>query len=127
MMKRKEPRAYWSEELIKTCESMMNGEIMNTEEKNKWHDLRKNPLDLPPNAKDLGAICPKYDVMTQFGQTVGWFNPDFNAWYILVWLIMYQEPLIDFEKGDTPKIIKCHKDSNAVIAWREIDEYEEET
>lgn len=87
---------------------------MKTEERNEWHDLRKNPEDLPTNAKDLGAICPKYDVMTQYGKTIGWYSPDHNAWYILVWLI-------------TPKLLKYHKDSNVVIAWREIDEYEEET
>ena len=94
---------------------------------NKWHDLRKNPEDLPPNAKHLGAFCPKYDVMTQYGHTVGWYNPDLNAWLVLVWLLTCHDTAIDFKRGDIPKVFKIHKDSNAVTAWREIDEYKEET
>lgn len=94
---------------------------------NKWHNLKKNPEDLPPNAKHLGAFCPKYDVMTQYGKTVGWYNPDHNAWFILVWRFVHHDPEIDFKRGDIPQLFKCNKESNAVIAWKEIDEYEEET
>ena len=95
--------------------------------KNKWHDLRKNPEDMPPNAKHLGALCPRYDVMTKYGQTIGWFNPDRDAWFILVWLIYYDpKPQISMKMGDVPKVLKCDRNSNSVIAWREIDEYEED-
>lgn len=101
---------------------------MNTEKRNEWHDLRKNPRDLPPNANGLGEFCPKYEVMTRFGQTIGWFNPDMDAWFILIWLIMYYpSPQISMRKGDTPTTIKCDRDSNVVIAWREIDKFREET
>lgn len=34
---------------------------------NEWHNLRKNTEDMPPNAKHLGALCPRYDVMTKYG------------------------------------------------------------
>ena len=96
---------------------------------NKWHDLKKNPEDLPPNATQLGTLCPRYDVMTKFGRTVGWFNPDFDSWFVLVWLISHQEPVIaiDFKRGDIPKVLRCRNGSKEVIAWREIDEYKEET
>ena len=94
---------------------------------NEWHNLRKNKEDMPPNAKHLGALCPRYDVMTKYGQTIGWFNPDRDAWFVLVWLIYYDpKPQISMKMGDVPKVLKCDRNSNSVIAWREIDEYEED-
>ena len=36
------------------------------------------PVDreLQPNAKHKGALCPRYQVMTKYGVTEGWNNPD---------------------------------------------------
>lgn len=61
--------------------------------------------------------------MTKFGQTVGWFNPDLDSWFVLVWTINAE---ISMKMGDVPIILRFDRNSNAVIAWREIDEYEED-
>ena len=34
-----------------------------------WIPVEK---ELPPNAKQKGAFCPKYQVMTKYGVTEGW-------------------------------------------------------
>lgn len=51
------------------------------------------PVDekLPENSKYKGAFCPKYRVLTKYGKTVGWYNPDFESWHVLIWF-----RLIDF-------------------------------
>jgi hypothetical protein len=81
---------------------------------------------LPPNAKHPGAFCKKYQVMTKWGVTEGWFNPDVGEnglWDILVWFFMghYDDVNdIDFERGDKPKLMWVTKDY--VSAWREMPE-----
>ena len=39
------------------------------------------PVDrkLPPNANHKGALCPRYQVMTKYGVTEGWYNPDLES------------------------------------------------
>lgn len=61
---------------------------------------------LPPNADHPGAFCPRYQVMTKYGVTEGWYNPDKGCWYTLVWFLIgrYTEDDIDMERGDIPKI-----------------------
>lgn len=61
---------------------------------------------LPPNADRLGAFCPKYQVMTKYGVTDGWYNPDKGCWYTLVWFLIgrYTEDDIDIERGDIPRV-----------------------
>ena len=91
------------------------------------------PVDreLPPNAKHKGALCPRYQVMTKYGVTEGWYNPDVKSWYCLFWFLLgrydellgrYDETDIDFEKGDKPKVIRVPDGTGIVVAWKEPSE-----
>ena len=92
------------------------------------------PVDreLPPNAKHEGAFCPKYQVMTKYGVTEGWYNPDAEGWYVLIWFMTdrYLESEIDFDKGDKPKIVfipdEVNSERNILIAWKEMGLYRTE-
>lgn len=77
---------------------------------------------LPENAKHKGAFCPKYQVMTKYGVTEGWYNPDYESWYILVWFLTapFKEHNIDMERGDIPKRLRVP--AGIVIAWRPLPE-----
>lgn len=93
------------EEAIKHCEQT------------KWIPVIER---LPENAKHKGAFCPKYHVMTEFGQTEGWYNPDVGCWYVLLWFMdaRFESWNINFEKGDVPKIVK----NVPVVAWMPFPE-----
>lgn len=84
--------------------------------------------ELPPNAKHEGALCPRYQVMTKYGVTEGWYNPDYNSWYILCWFMGtdHIENEIDFERGTCPKVVRCENAVNdkhsIVLAWRSLPE-----
>ncbi len=84
--------------------------------------------ELPPNAKHKGALCPRYQVMTKYGVTEGWYNPDYESWYVLCWFMGadYLETEIDFEKGTYPKVVRCENLVNdkhsIVLAWRTLPE-----
>ena len=88
--------------------------------------------ELPPNAKHKGTFCPKYQVMTKYGVTEGWYNPDAEGWYVLIWFMTdrYLESEIDFDKGDNPKIVflpdEVNSKQNILIAWKEADPYQAE-
>ena len=90
-----------------------------------WIPVKK---ELPPNAKHEGAFCPKYQVMTKYGVTEGWYNPDLESWFVLVWFMTkrYLNSEIDFENGAHPKIVRCENEINEkhriVLAWRENPE-----
>lgn len=92
------------------------------------------PVDreLPPNAKHKGAFCPKYQVMTKYGVTEGWYNPDAEGWYVLIWFMTdrYLESEIDFDKGDNPKIVfltdEVNSKRNILTAWKEMELYRPE-
>lgn len=78
---------------------------------------------LPPNAKDNGAICPRYLVDTEWGVTEGWYNQDEGKWIILVWFLRFDKDDIrasdiDFERGDIAKIMRAPE--GAVTAWTEF-------
>ncbi len=77
---------------------------------------------LPENAKHKGAFCPKYIVMTKYGETVGWYNPDFECWYVLIWFMTerFLTEEIDFERGDVPKIVRAPLEEKIVIAWQPL-------
>ena len=84
--------------------------------------------ELPPNAKHKGALCPRYQVMTKYGVTEGWYNPDYESWYILCWFMGndHLKHEIDFERGTFPKVVRCENSVNdkhgIVIAWRPLPE-----
>lgn len=86
-----------------------------------WHRVED---ELPPNAKHPGAFCPKVRVLTRWGVTDGWFNPDMGRnglWCVLLWFFMgtWKEDDIDFEQGDKPKMVWLSQDD--VIAWMPIE------
>lgn len=84
--------------------------------------------ELPPNANHKGALCPRYQVMTKYGVTEGWYNPDYESWYILCWFMGndHLKHEIDFERGTFPKVVRCENSVNdkhgIVIAWRPLPE-----
>lgn len=84
--------------------------------------------DLPPNAKYKGALCPRYQLDTKYGVTEGWYNPDLESWFVLVWFMTerYLNGEIDFENGAHPKIVRCENEVNEkhriVLAWRPLPE-----
>lgn len=84
--------------------------------------------ELPPNSKHKGALCPRYQVMTKYGVTEGWYNPDYESWYILCWFMGndHLKHEIDFERGTFPKVVRCENSVNdkhgIVIAWRTLPE-----
>ena len=90
-----------------------------------WIPVEKK---LPPNAKYKGALCPMYQLNTKYGVTEGWYNPDFESWYVLIWFTTerYIECDIDFERGSYPKIVRCENkvnDKNSIVtAWRPLPE-----
>ena len=75
---------------------------------------------LPENAKHKGALCPKYHVMTKYGETVGWYNPDYESWFILLWFMTerFDEINVDLERGSIPKIARTPYRSGVVKAWK---------
>lgn len=102
----------------------------------KYMSIRKHMNDgwipveqeLPPNSKYKGALCPRYQVMTKYGVTEGWYNPDYESWYILCWFMGndHLKHEIDFERGTFPKVVRCENSVNdkhgIVIAWRLLPE-----
>ena len=83
---------------------------------------------LPENAKHKGALCPRYQLMTKYGVTEGWYNPDSEGWYVLIWFMTerYLDSEIDFENGAHPKIVRCENEVNEkhriVLAWCPLPE-----
>lgn len=63
---------------------------------------------LPENSKKEGAFCPRYFVMTKYGESFGWYNPNFKSWFVLFWFFTDRllEKEIDFERADVPRIVK---------------------
>ena len=84
------------------------------------------PVDreLPPNANHKGALCPRYQVMTKYGVTEGWYNPDYESWFCLLWFMnkKFTKGYIDFERGDVPKVVQIEKGIDIVLAWRPLPE-----
>lgn len=84
--------------------------------------------ELPPNAKYKGALCPRYQLDTKYGVTEGWYNPDLESWFVLVWFMTerHLNGEIDFENGAHPKIVRCENEVNEkhriVLAWRPLPE-----
>ena len=84
------------------------------------------PVDrkLPPNANHKGALCPRYQVMTKYGVTEGWYNPDYESWFCLLWFMnkKFTKGYIDFERGDVPKVVQIEKGIDIVLAWMPLPE-----
>ena len=56
--------------------------------KNQAKDIIRNHMNngwipveerLPENAKHKGALCPRYQLMTKYDVTEGWYNPDLES------------------------------------------------
>lgn len=64
----------------------------------------------PENAKHKGANCETVLVKTKWGITEGWYNPDVPCWFIIAIFMYYNDRkapnLIDFKRGDIPKVIR---------------------
>lgn len=84
---------------------------------------------LPENAAHLGAFCPRHMVMTKYGVTEGWYNPDKESWFILFWFMTERllEHEISFGSGDVPRMLKVPIHTGVVTAWMPLPKpYKEE-
>lgn len=80
---------------------------------------------MPENAKVKGAFCPKYQIMTAYGVTEGWYNPDQDGWYALFWFMTerFLKSEINFKNGDVAKVVFIPDGSEEnVIAWKPLPE-----
>ena len=113
-----------ADKIIRMCYKRVE-KIIRKHMNDGWIPVKK---ELPPNAKHEGAFCPKYQVMTKYGVTEGWYNPDAEGWYVLIWFMTdrYLNGEIDFENGAHPKIVRCENEVNEkhriVLAWRPFPE-----
>lgn len=76
--------------------------------------------ELPP--EDDGEYCVRYQIMTKYGVTEGWYRPNENVWYVLLWRYLSENGEIDFEKGDIPtvELINPEIRTDIIIAWRPL-------
>lgn len=79
---------------------------------------------LPDNASHPGALCKRCVVMTKYGVTEGWYNPDRESWFILVWFMAesIREYNIDFVSGDIPRVVKVPLHNEIINAWMPLPE-----
>lgn len=79
---------------------------------------------LPENERYKGRFCQRYQVDTICGITEGWYNPDVESWYCLIWFKYgtYKTNDIDFERGSLPKVVRMPVDSGFVRAWKQFPE-----
>lgn len=79
---------------------------------------------LPENVKHKGANCETVLVKTKWGITEGWYNPDIPCWFIIAIFMYYNDSevpnLIDFERGDIPKLV--HVPDTDVTHWMPLPE-----
>ena len=108
-------------EYVDICAGLREAEgIIRKHMNDGWMPVER---ELPPNAKHKGSFCPKVRVMTKFGETYGWYNPDRESWYVLAWFMTdrYLDSEIDFDRGDKPKIVRLPDEVNdkthILIAW----------
>lgn len=92
-----------------------------TLEQTRWIPVSER---LPDNAQHKGAFCPKYQVMTKYGVTEGWYNPDYESWYVLLWFMTkrFHETDIDLKRGDIPEVVKIPLKAEIVTAWMPLPE-----
>lgn len=78
---------------------------------------------LPDNAYHKGALCERVLVdLALYGVTEGWYNPDHNCWYALLWTMGDESDQIDMERGDIPTVQRFLR--MAVVAWKPLEELE---
>lgn len=92
-------------------------------------DIRKHMNDgwIPVEEKlpeDDGEYCTQYQIMTKYGVTEGWYHPNENVWYVLLWRHLRENGEIDFEKGDIPtlELINPEIRTDIIIAWMPLPE-----
>ena len=113
-------------EYVDICAGLREAErIIRKHMNDGWISVER---EFPPNAKYKGALCPRYQLDTKYGVTEGWYNPDLESWFVLVWFMTerYLNGEIDFENGAHPKIVRCENEVNEkhriVLAWRPLPE-----
>lgn len=100
-------------------------EIIRKHMNDGWISVEK---ELPPNAKHEGTFCPKYQVMTKYGVTEGWYNPYRKGWYILMWFMTGRclDSEVDFDRGDVPRVVflsdEFNNEANILTAWQPLSQ-----
>ena len=80
--------------------------------------------------EDDGEYCTQCQIMTKYGVTEGWYHPNENVWYVLLWRHLRENGEIDFEKGDIPtlELINPEIRTDIIIAWMPLpDPYRPES
>ena len=109
------------EQLEKTVEDQAERIAIMEAEMPGWISVDEK---LPDNAKHKGAFCPRYRVLTKWGETVGWYNPDKGWWYFLLWYTYGVG--VDFEHGDDPKLAHEKNGAKVVTHWMPMQELQKE-
>ena len=122
-MTREEAIKRAKENILAYTLEMAEFEAMDIEtlEQTRWIPVTER---LPDNAQHKGAFCPKYQVMTKYGVTEGWYNPDYESWYVLLWFMTkrFHETDIDLKRGDVPEVVKIPLKAGIVTAWMPLPE-----
>lgn len=106
-------------------------EVGMKEEKYRWHDLRKDPKDLPPSRGSNGEVPDSYDMVVRFEcddkdhtvvtmQGQGWLN---DAWKDKKGFLLIAKQVSDRIAFYPDKPVPFSYDQ--LIAWREIEPFEE--
>lgn len=108
---------YDKEMEISNCEWDLSRDALELLKEQEWIPISER---LPENANHPGEFCPRVRVMTVWGESYGWFNPDKNGWYFLVWFTEYSTNTIDFERGDIPSVCYTPRDTKLITHWKPI-------
>lgn len=82
---------------------------------NEWIPISEK---LPENAEHPGAFCEKVYVLTIWGETIGWYNPDVKAWFFLQWYSDNGKMVIDHEHGDIPEVVYTPRNTKLITHWK---------
>lgn len=106
---------------LRACKLFVENNKRSAEDCGGWIPCKEK---LPENAKNPGSFCPKYNLKTKYGKTIGWYNPDFESWFVLIWFMtdrcLTEE--IDLERGDVPRVVRASLEYDIVSHWRPFHE-----
>ena len=110
--------------ILEIIRKHMSGKGINVPTNDGWIPVER---ELPPNARHEGALCPKYQVMTKYGVTEGWYNPNVKGWYVLFWFMTESlDSEVDFDRGDVLRVVflsdEANNEANILTAWQPLPE-----
>lgn len=111
---------------VNTCKNCMYGiaiDAIERSDKYRWHDLRKNPDDLP-----VGDDYTKYYECVHEKHPRGGYYPPYQYSDACGEFGMWENVFYDWSVGDMASEFRTitEMDRAKIIAWREIEPFEEE-